>query len=730
MRTLRLALVAVAIAGRILVSGRVDSTAVAARSPAVNVLLISIDTLRADHLGAYGYAAAQTPTIDALARRGLRFTHASTVTPADAPGAHLAPHRHVSRLGTASRQRRLLRVRRSDHAGRGAAGARFPDRRVRRAFVLDARWGIAQGFDRYFDDFDLSKYEGRGLDAVQRPGSDVVDQAVAWLDEDRDRPFFAWVHMYDPHTPYDAPEPFRSRFPANMVGAYDAEIASADSQVARLLARLDASNRLDSTLVVIVGDHGESLGEHQEQTHGFFIYDATIRIPLVIAGPGVPARQVDDVVRIVDVMPTILDEVGAAAPRAVQGVSLRPLGDGRRLDLLAVAETYYPRYHYGWSDLQAIADGRYKLVAAPRRELYDLRDDPGETLNVAASNAARADALERGLRDMLGRLASREPQKAPRPMDPEQKNASARSGTSAGRSARGILRTSPEVIPRTTIRLYNVLHRAAQDSVEGRLDEAIAKVHDALAEDPNIVEGHTMLGNLYSKAKRYDDAVRAYQAALHLDPDHQGAAFSLALTYKQMGRLADAEMGFARAQELDPRSGKNDWQLADLAMQRGDHAKASAVLEMTLRDKKWTGRLSGETGRSADRGEEVRRGRTQPEAGHRGEAGRGHGALRERNLAMAEYQIELRRKNPSYRASFNLAKLLAADRRPAEAVTPIPQRGHRQPGVSAPAICTSPRRCSTPEIWPRPRSLRARGWRRAPIGKRRRSATMFSLTCT
>jgi tetratricopeptide (TPR) repeat protein len=547
------------------------------------------------------------------------------------------------------------------------------------AFVLDARWGIAQGFDRYFDDFDLSKYEGRGLDAVQRPGSAVVDQAVAWLDDDRERPFFAWIHMYDPHTPYDAPEPYRSRFPANMVGAYDAEIAFTDSQVARLLARLEASGRLDSTLIVIVGDHGESLGEHQEQTHGFFIYDATIRIPLVIAGPGVPARQVDDVVRIVDVMPTILDAVGVAAPRAVQGTSLRPLGDGRHLDLLAVAESYYPRYHYGWSDLQSIADGRYKLVAAPRRELYDLRDDPAETRDVAASNGARADALQRGLRDMLGRLASREPQSAPQPMDPDAEERLRALGYVGGSVSPRNLEDKPRGDPKDTIRLYNLLHRAAQDSVEGRLTEAISKVNKALAEDPNIVEGYTMLGNLHSKAKRYEDAVRAYQAALRLDPEHQGAAFSLALAYKQMGRLADAETGFARALELDPRSGKNDWQLADLAMQRGDHAKASAMLEATLRNKKvdrpaFLVKLA-EAQIEQKRYDDAERNLKQAiEA--RPDVAMAHydlaliaEAREERTLAMAEYQIELRHKNPSYRASFNFAKLLAADRQSAAAVT-------------------------------------------------------------
>ena len=174
----------------------------------------------------------------------------------------------------------------------------------------------------------------------------------------------------------------------------------------------------------------------------------------------------DDVARIVDVMPTILDEVGAAAPRAVQGVSLRPLGDGRRLDLLAVAETYYPRYHYGWSDLQAIADGRYKLVAAPRRELYDLRDDPGETLDVAASNAARADALERGLRNLLGRLASREPQKAPQPMDPDAEERLRALGYVGGSVSPRNLEDKPRGDPEGQVDLPfapTAAYRAAQD---------------------------------------------------------------------------------------------------------------------------------------------------------------------------------------------------------------------------------------------------------------------------
>ena len=183
------------------------------------------------------------------------------------------------------------------------------------AFVLDRRWGIAQGFGDYFDEFDLSKFEmAGGLDAAQRPGREVVDHALAWLEKDTTQPFFAWVHLYDPHAPYAPPEPYRSQFPATAQGAYDGEVAATDAQVGRLLASLEASGRLASTIVVVVGDHGEMLGEHGEQQHGFFVYDAAVRIPLIVAGPDVPARAVREQVRIVDVMPTILDLVVPRCP--------------------------------------------------------------------------------------------------------------------------------------------------------------------------------------------------------------------------------------------------------------------------------------------------------------------------------------------------------------------------------------------------------------------------------
>jgi arylsulfatase A-like enzyme/predicted Zn-dependent protease len=553
-----------------------------ARPRPLSVLLVSVDTLRADRLGSYGYKAASTPVLDRLAARGLRFAQAATVAPLTLPA-------HASLLSGTFPTFHGVRDNGSFYLGDDSTTLAevFKARGYRTggfvgAFVLDHRWGIAQGFDHYFDEFDLSRYEmSVGLDAAQRPGSEVVDSALAWLGAGGDQPFLAWVHLYDPHSPYTPPEPYRSQFPATMHGAYDGEVAATDAQIGRLLEYLEASGRLDSTIVVVVGDHGESLGEHGEQQHGFFVYDAAVHIPLIVAGPGVPVRTVNEQVRIVDVMPTILDLVGADVPAEVQGASLMPLARGERLDLLGFSETWYPRYHYGWSELTAVRDGRYKFIAAPRRELYDTQTDPGETRDLSTANPRLADALEAALRDMAARTAAATTQ-APRPMDPEVEDRLRALGYVGASVTRAALVDRSRGDPKEKIGLYNLLKLAGEDSVAGRLDDGIAKVRKVLAADPEVIEAHTMLGNMHTKAGRFAEAIAAYQEALAVDPEHEGAAWSLALAYRQAGKLNEAQAGFERVLALNPRGAKALYQLADLSMRRRDFAGAAETLEKGL----------------------------------------------------------------------------------------------------------------------------------------------------
>ncbi len=449
------------------------------------------------------------------------------------------------------------------------------------AFVLDARWGIAQGFDHYFDEFDLSEDVGPGLDAIQRRGGEVVDHATAWLGQPATAPFFAWVHLYDPHTPYDAPTEFASRFPATRDGAYDAEIAFADSQVGRLLAALTSAGQLENTIVVVLADHGEQLGEHREQSHGFFVYDASVQVPLIMAGPGVATRVVPDQVRIVDVMPTVLDLAGIDRPTAVQGASLRPALEGQRQSLLAFSESWYPRFHYGWSQLQAVRDGTHKFILAPTRELYDVTADPGETKNLAATDSPRADTMERALRALVAQTSRETTPKAPQAVDAATEQRLRALGYVGGGSAKN-LEERPRRDPKDTIALYNLLQLAGSDSEAGRYDDAVAKVREALAADPEIIEAHSRLGNIQTKAGRHTEAIAAYQRALALDPEHLLSTYNLALAYRSAGRIDEAIVGFERTQALDPRSGRAHFQLGDIYMQRGQPAKALEVLTQGL----------------------------------------------------------------------------------------------------------------------------------------------------
>jgi arylsulfatase A-like enzyme/predicted Zn-dependent protease len=549
---------------------------------ATNVLLISIDTLRADRIGSYGYTGARTPAIDALAARGVRFAQATTVAPLTLPAhASLLTGTFPTYHGVRDNGQFYLgdeQVTLAEHVkARGYRTGGFVG-----AFVLDRRWGIAQGFDTYADEFDLSKYQlAAGIDAAQRPGNEVVDRAIAWLREASDQPFFAWVHLYDPHAPYAAPEPFGARFPPTMQGAYDAEVAFADTQVARLVEALgDARGH---TLIVVVGDHGESLGEHEEQQHGFFVYDAVTQVPLIIAGlPATEPRVVSDQVRIVDVMPTVLDVLGLPSPDAVQGTSLVPAARGARVELLALAESWYPRFHYGWSELLAVRDGRYKLIAAPRRELYDTVNDPGEAKDLSAENPRLADALERALHDLRSKTASSTEPPDPQEVDPEVEERLRALGYVGGSVSPRHLEERPRGDPKDKIALYNLLKQAGTDSVAGRIDDAIAKVQRVLADDAEVVEAHVMLGNLHTKAERLEEAVAAYQQALALDQGNENAAFALALAYKKAGQADAAEAGFGRVLQMNPRSTKSQWQLAEIWMGRGDFARAEQTLAAAL----------------------------------------------------------------------------------------------------------------------------------------------------
>jgi tetratricopeptide (TPR) repeat protein len=514
------------------------------------------------------------------------------------------------------------------------------------------------------------------MDAIQRPGAEVVDHAIKWLAEDRERPCFAFVHLYDPHTPYLAPEPYQSQFPATRLGAYDAEVASVDAQVGRLLEALAADGRLAETLVIVTGDHGEMLGERGEQQHGFFIYDSAIRIPLIMVGPGVPVRQVTDQVRIVDVMPTALDYLGIDVPTTVQGTSLRPASDGQPLGLVAYSESWFTRYHYGWSELRSVQDGQYKYIRAPRPELYDLRADPAETQDLSSTRPQLAAKMEQALSALIERTTRPDAPAGPRTVDSETEAKLMALGYVASGGSHH-LDDRPRGDPKDKINLYNLLKEAGTASFEGRHDEAIATAKQALQEDPEIVEGYVLLGNFYKKAKQAGAAIEAYREALSRDPEHNNALFSLASTYLDEGRLDEARLGFERARELDPRNGKVLFNLADIWMRLGESAKAEAVIRDALARKVDEHRFLlklGENYVAAKRYDDAEGAllealQKKPDlATARFNLGLAYEGKGEIDKAIAEYRRELETNSGAFRAAFNMAKLLQRTGQLAEAV--------------------------------------------------------------
>ena len=356
-----------------------------------NLLIVTLDTTRTDYLSTYGSARAFTPGLDRLASSGVVFDQATSVAPLTLP-AHsslftgLLPPRHGVRDNAdrplAAEHETLAEIL---HA-RGFRTAAFVA-----SAVLSRTRGLSQGFDVYGDGSSTDPWNRPRAD---RPGEEVVGEALAWLREQGTARFFLWVHLHDAHAPYAPPAPFDALYPGD---PYAGEVAYADAQLEWLTEEVARAGHLENTIIIVAGDHGESLGEHGEREHGMFLYESVTRVPLVIRAPGLRPRRVASVTRLVDVMPTALDLLGLEIP-AADGVSLQPWmrGGVQTLALDGYAESLYPA-RFGWSPIRSLRDERFKLIAAPRPELYDLQRDPLEQHNVYAARVSVAEAMSRRL---------------------------------------------------------------------------------------------------------------------------------------------------------------------------------------------------------------------------------------------------------------------------------------------------------------------------------------------
>lgn len=561
-----------------------------------NVVLVTIDTLRADRIG-----RGVAPALDALAASSVRFTNARTTVPLTLP-AHTSILTGTSPLVHGVHENGVVVPGGLPTLATVLGEAGYRTAAFVGAYVLDGRFGLARGFDVYDDRVPRDpRAEGR-LDAERR-ASEVVDAALAWLDGAGTSRFFLWVHLYDPHAPYDPPA---GTWPAG-ASAYDGEVAYASAQVARLLDRLTARGLTDSTVVAVAGDHGEGLGEHGEQTHGMLAYDATLRVPLFIFAPGQPSRDEDAPVSLADLAPSILRLArveGALSPHASPRDLFAP--EGAR-DVYA--ETEYPRVA-GWHPLAVLAYAQWKLVLSSEPELYDVQADPGETRNLATSRrqlvqtmsarlkAMRAAAPAPVVRTMAPDAAARlralgyvggsgsgaVEAAAPNPAGTIAswtafEDALTRVNRGAGASALPALQALSAEFPTGGV-FQSTYARALQES--GRAGEAVAVLGAAVdrrPDDPTLFHDLAVAARLAGDDR---EALRAEQAALALDEQNPSVLNGIGLLHADAGRAAEAADAFERATRADPSSASAWSNLGNARQALGDRSGAESAYRRAL----------------------------------------------------------------------------------------------------------------------------------------------------
>jgi choline-sulfatase len=542
----------------------------AAPPAAANILLITIDTLRADRLGVYGATNVDTPNMDRLAREGAWAPHATVHVPLTRP-SHMSiftgryPAEHGIRDNVAPTLAADVPLLAEIFERKRFATAAFVS-----SVVLTRQSGLARGFGHYSDRFDIEEDDARFLNTIQKPGDIVVNEAIGWL-KGKSR-FFAWVHLYDPHDPYEPPGRYAVQYADR---PYDGEVAWSDELVGRLVKSLEETQQLDRTLVMVTSDHGEGLGDHGEDVHGYFVYESTLRVPLVVRGPGVrPGTRVESLARSVDLFPTLLElaGVGSDAP-PVSGRSLAPALRAERIaEEPSFAESLLPLVHFGWSDLRTVRDGRWKYILAPRPELYDLDRDPGETQNLADAEPARARAMRAGLEQRL-----REEQTAVRsgsaaaavPPDLLEKLGAlgyVSPGGPSGAKASG-------ADPKDKLEEYKALNTFMRQGLialrEGRPADTLKHFGGLASRGVDSFEVHYYSGRAYTALKRWREAERAYAKAAEKLPSYAAAWRGLGESRRALRDLAGAQSAYEKLVSIAPRDALARVQLGEIHRDRG-----------------------------------------------------------------------------------------------------------------------------------------------------------------
>ncbi len=525
------------------------------RKPAPNVILITIDTVRADHLGCYGATGVQTPTLDALASDGIVFERAISQVPLTWP-SHAAiltgtyPFQNGVQDFTGQPLSSQFRSVAQAFKQQGyATGA------VVSSFVLDRGWGLARGFDFYDDAFSAETFMKKDLGLVDRKAEESVTHALDWLKKTPHRPFFLWLHLYDPHSPYDPPEPYRTQYRSH---PYDGEIAYADHELGRLIDWLKRNQLYDRSLIVFLSDHGESLGDHGEKEHGFFIYNSTVHIPLIVKPPkgsGFQPSRAARPVETIAVAPTLIQSAGIKDAIGEQFQSHGLLAPEAGNDDIAYSETFYPFSSFGWSPLHALQTNRYHYIDAPQPELYDVVADPAEKNNLAAQQTATAAVLKDKLQT---RLRNRPFTIAPggsSGLGPDALEKLRALGYVAYRSP-----VSPEALaaglPDAKSKLweFNSILEAGDAFQAGDFpagQKLLAKVRE---KDPQMYIVPFLLGQAASRQQNWADASIELKRCLELNPNFDQAMTGLARSLFNQGDMAGAKSWVEKALQYNPQN--------------------------------------------------------------------------------------------------------------------------------------------------------------------------------
>ena len=490
-----------------------------------DIFLITIDTLRADHVHCYGYDGVQTPALDSLAQDGTRFSNAFTPSPITntshtsiltglLPSSHGVTDFAIPLAPAHATWAEILKQ-------QGYNTAAFIG-----AVILDSKTlapGLDRGFD-FYDNFPEHPESKTRWGRVERRGMEVVQHAETWLTQHRTGPHFTWIHLYDPHDPYEPPAPFSQTYKDRL---YDGEIAYADSALGHFIAYLKKEGIYGRSLIILVGDHGEGLGEHREETHGIFLYDATTHVPLLVKLPaGMPQKKVVDAqVRTTDILPTALDLVAAPVPQELDGQSLKAYLNGSVVsDRTAIGETDYP-LRFGWSPLRSVREGGSKYIEAPRPELYNLQADPKELHDIYSAEEATVQKLRKELVD----LSAKRPEEA--------KDANTRLSL-------------PD--PKDRIEEQNLLHTAMLASEDNQPEQARAALERVIAMDPKSPIALQQLGQLELSSKNYEKAAGYLKRALELRPNDAASAYSLGQALELSGDLPGARDALETSLKVNP----------------------------------------------------------------------------------------------------------------------------------------------------------------------------------